>query len=69
MVVAKEKIKALVDTMPASEAEKLLLYIVNNFYLTSRNNLWDAIEEVEPDEIDIQMLHEMENDPDCHDFT
>ena len=26
---------------------------------------WDDIEEVEPDEIDLAMMAEMENDPDC----
>ena len=31
-------------------------------------DLWDAIEEVEPDEIDRQMMYEMENDPECDDF-
>ena len=69
MVIVKEKIKALVDTMPAPEAERLLSYIVANFRLTSNADLWDAIEEVEPDEIDKQMLYEMKHDPDCHDFT
>jgi len=69
VIVAREKIKALVDTMPTREAERLLSYIVKNFQTTLNVDLWDAIEEVEPDEIDVQMLHEMKNDPDCHDFT
>ena len=68
-MVAREKIKALVDTMPVREAERLLSYIVKNFQTISNADLWDAIEEVEPDEIDRQMLHEMKSDPDCHDFT
>ena len=28
----------------------------------------DFIEEVEPDEIDLEMIQEIENDPDCHIF-
>lgn len=32
-------------------------------------NAWDDIEEEEPDEIDIQMLEAIKNDPDCHEFT
>lgn len=30
---------------------------------------WDNIEEVEPDEIDLQMLEEIKADPDCHSFV
>ncbi|MCI9357203.1 MAG: hypothetical protein HFH59_06600 [Lachnospiraceae bacterium] len=30
---------------------------------------WDDIEEVEPDEIDLQMLKAIEEDPECHQFT
>ena len=29
---------------------------------------WKNIREVEPDEIDMQMLDEIENDPECHEF-
>lgn len=29
---------------------------------------WDDIKEEEPDEIDLQMLEEIKNDPDYHDF-
>ena len=68
MIMVKDKIKVLVDTMPAQEAEQLFTYIISNFQLTSGVELWDAIEEVEPDEIDKQMLHKMQNDPECHDF-
>ena len=34
--------------------------------LTASHDPWANIEEVEPDEIDLQMLREIENDPDCH---
>ena len=30
---------------------------------------WDDIEEVEPDETDLQMLKAIEEDPECHQFT
>lgn len=69
MVAIREKIKTLVDVMPANEAERLFHYISNNFRLTSDIDLWDAIEEVEPDEIDKQMMYEMELDPECNDFS
>lgn len=32
-------------------------------------NGWDAIEEVEPDDIDLQIIHEAQNDPDCQTFS
>lgn len=69
MVAVKERIKTLVDVMPTNEAERLFSYISDNFQLTSNADLWDSIEEIEPDEIDKQMMHEMENDPDCNDFS
>ncbi len=30
---------------------------------------WNDIEEEEPDEIDLQMLKAIEEDPECHEFT
>jgi len=69
MVAVKEKIGALIDVMPTNEAERLLSYIIKNYRLTSDIDLWDAIEEEEPDEFDKQMMYEMENDPDCNDFS
>lgn len=32
------------------------------------NNGWNSIEEVEPDEIDLKMIQEIQNDPDCRIF-
>ena len=69
MVVVKEKIKSLVDIMPVNEAESLLFYIINNINVDSNDDLWDSIVEVEPDEIDMQMIQEMENDVECNNFS
>lgn len=33
------------------------------------SQLWDDIEEVPPDEWDLKMLEDIENDPDCHEFV
>lgn len=33
------------------------------------NKTWDSIETIAPDEIDLQMLEEMKNDPTCYDFV
>jgi len=30
---------------------------------------WEDIPETVPDEIDLQMIKEMEKDPDCHEFV
>ncbi len=30
---------------------------------------WEDIPETVPDEIDLQMIKEMEEDPDCHEFV
>ena len=29
---------------------------------------WDSVGKVEPDEIDLKMIQEIQNDPDCHTF-
>ena len=29
---------------------------------------WDDIPEVEPDELDLEMLEEIENDPECNEY-
>lgn len=38
------------------------------FLKNKPHSSWDNIEEVEPDEIDLAILKEIENDPDCHEF-
>ena len=63
------RIKTLVDVMPTIEAERLFSYIASNFHLTSSVDLWDMVAEEEPDEIDIEMMREMENNPDCNDIS
>lgn len=34
-----------------------------------KQTAWDDIEEVAPDDIDMQMLQDTDNDPECHEFT
>lgn len=51
--------------MSDTDAEGLWEIIVQKYTPVS----WDDIEEVEPDEIDLQMLEAIEKDPDCHEFT
>ncbi len=57
----------LFDAIAAmSEADALRLWDIVE---TLAEIGWDSIEEVEPDEIDLQMIHDAENDPDCKVFA
>ena len=38
----------------------------SNYQLSPKT--WDYVEEVEPDDIDLEMLDEIENNPDCKEF-
>ena len=40
--------------------------ITRHFDTPLKKITWDDIEEVEPDGIDLAMIKEMEDDPDCH---
>lgn len=64
----KEKIVTLLDVMPEKDAELLLQYIVGMYQLSPKTT-WDTIEEVAPDEVDLQMLQEIDADPLCNDFV
>lgn len=64
MTAIKEKIIGAVTVMPDSDAEIFWNLIVKKY-----SPSWDDIEEEEPDEIDLQMLEAIKNDPDCHEFT
>lgn len=65
MTAVKEKIVGAITIMSDTDAEELWKIIVQKYTPIS----WDDIEEVEPDEIDLQMLEAIETDPDCHEFT
>ena len=60
----KERLLGAITVMTEADAYNLWLYIENQH--TEKN--WDDIEEVEPDEVDLKMLDEMDSDPDCKDF-
>lgn len=65
MTAVKEKIVGAITIMSDADAEELWKIIVQKYTPVS----WDDIEEVEPDEIDLQMLEAIDKDPDCHEFT
>lgn len=42
--------------------------IQNSTETTLLPHTWEDIKEVEPDETDLKMLDEIEENPDCHEF-
>ncbi len=64
MNIFKERIIGAITVMSNNDLEKLWDILKTQF-----NNSWDNIEEIEPDEIDIKMLNEIENNPDCKVFV
>ena len=67
MTAVKERIIGAVSLMNDKEAENLWLLIQNHYVISPKT--WNDIESVEPDEIDLRMLHEIENDPECREFV
>lgn len=64
MNIFKERIIGAITVMSNNDLEKLWDILKTQF-----SNSWDNIEEIEPDEIDIKMLNEIENNPDCKVFV
>ncbi|MDR2168082.1 MAG: hypothetical protein LBE35_09585 [Clostridiales bacterium] len=64
MSAVKAEILNEVEIMDERTAE-MLLNTIKSIFIKS----WEDIEEVKPDEIDLQMIAEMENDPDCFNFN
>ena len=63
MSSVKERLLGAITVMDETSAARLW-----EFVLEMSNNGWDSIEEVEPDEIDLKMIQEIQNDPDCLSF-
>lgn len=59
----KERLLGAITVMDETSAARLW-----DFVLEISGAGWDSIEEVEPDEIDLNMIDEIRNDPDCHVF-
>ncbi len=65
MTAVKEKIMGAVTVMSDADAEEFWNIIIRKYTPIT----WDDIEEEEPDEIDLQMLKAIEEDPECHEFV
>lgn len=59
----KERLLGAITVMNEEDAMRLW-----EFVLEISGNGWDSIEEVEPDEIDLQLIQEAQSDPDCQVF-
>lgn len=53
-------------TVMDEDGAQRLWEIVKHLYSP---NSWDTVEEVEPDEIDLQMIQEVQTNPDCSTFS
>lgn len=65
MTAIKEKIIGAITVMSDADAEEFWNIILNKYRPVTQ----DDIEEIAPDEIDLLMLKEIENDPECHEFV
>lgn len=61
----KERIIGAVTIMNEKDAEHFWEII----QVTFQNREWASIPEEKPDDIDLAMLAEIENNPDCHEFV
>jgi len=67
MSAVKERIIGAVTVMQEEDAE-LIWHIIQKKY-AGRNISWENIEEIVPDEWDLEMLKEIEINPDCKKFV
>jgi len=68
MVSFKMQIYQAVEQMDDDTAFSVWDMLTRHFDTPGKKITWDDIEEVEPDEIDRQMLAEIENNPNCKEF-
>ncbi len=61
----KARLIGAITVMDEAHAEKLWAYVEDLY----SDGGWDAIEEAEPDEVDMQMIQEAQTDPDCSSFA
>lgn len=59
----KERLLGAITVMDEASAARLWEYV-----LELSGSGWDSIEEVDPDEIDLQMIQDADSDPDCQTF-
>lgn len=65
MTAIKERLIGAITMMDDEKAQALWDMIVIQYAPKS----WEDIHEEEPDAIDLQMLEEIEKNPECHEFV
>ena len=58
-----------IEKMDDRSAKAVFDWLGIRFQGTSKTTSWDDVEEVEPDEFDLEMLKEIESDPDCKKYV
>ncbi|MCL2320921.1 MAG: hypothetical protein FWC47_02310 [Oscillospiraceae bacterium] len=66
MSAVVEKIIGVLTLMDEKEVEKVWEIIQNGFIVKEKS--WEDIETVEPDNIDIEMLKEIDSNEECKEF-
>lgn len=68
MSVTKEKILHTIELMNDDDAMLVLDWLNSNFVMVYKKREWDDIEEFMPDEIDMEIISDIETNPDCKEF-
>ena len=68
MTATKGAIIRTVELMDDSSADFVFEWLSKHFSVSQYEQEWDSIEEVEPDEVDLEMLSEIDANPDCKVF-
>ena len=68
MTATKTEIIKFVENLSEDNASLVLGWLTQKFNNSISAVSWDVIEEVEPDEDDLEMLYEVENNIDCQVF-
>jgi hypothetical protein len=68
MTATKGAIIRTIEKLDDKSADFVLDWLTRNIMTVQMKDPWDMIEEVEPDEFDLDMLNEIGNNPDCSVF-
>ena len=69
MNAIKERIFGAVTVIDNVAALKVWDFIARELSYSAEETAWDAIPDAAPDAVDLQMLKEIDSDPDCREFV
>ena len=58
-----------IEKLDDRSAKAVFDWLGNRFQGNAKPTNWDDIEETEPDELDLEMMQEIENNPDCKKYV